>query len=566
MPPPIHWLPMRVVSGSKGLSALQGSVLSQTVASSGLGLSPAFIYADIGNVGVSGSAVQSGANWTINAAGTNIGSTADSCGTLFAPVVGDCVATFKVASFTASSLSSNVALMMRADMTAWLARGVDCHQTRRRGGDQGVLPTQRWGDGGAERRDDRLQSARILQDRSRWRGDHLLLLLDGTAWNAAGVVSNIVGLPDTLYVGVAMDSADLANVCTASIQQLSIQNIAGPSFTDAGNVAGASHNYTITARDIALNESAVSAQINAVTPGGSQAFMLQENWESGVFNSPISQWSTTNNGIIPATRRQVQTAIKRGGSYSLYQNLDDFAYTDTLKPGVKNRTEIRMLGSPLYDIFDNIDYWLGFSIYLKDWDSPHDPSNSGFKIVNQMHDSTSAYTTISGGSNGLNPPFHLATPTDPITNLPTWTVQLLGSSQTMAVITNNTGSGGVPPPSYEVNKDIPITSVVSNKWHDFIYNFRVGANGYWRVWMNAASGDAPVVNFSGAIGYPNAAPFSNGLSVNSYWWKFGIYHGILSRNAKTFFEVYHDEIRLIKTTNGGNFDVVNPVTYAGARP
>ena len=561
-------VPNAAVSGLKDYRLYKDSVLSQTVASSGLGLSPAFVYSDIGNVGVSGSATQSGANWTVNAAGSQLGGTADSCGTLFAPIVGDCIATLQVASFTASSLSSNVALMMRADMTpgsqaVWIAikpsGGVGIKVFNRPSAGATVVQN------GATITANPPAYFRVVRTGTTTGTSAITCYysLNGTAWNSAGVTQNIVGLPDTLYVGVAMNSADVTNFCTASIQQLSIQNLAGPTFTDTGNVAGASHNYTVTARDIALNESAVSATANAVTPGGTQTFSLVENWESGVVNPAV--WTLLFGTAAPAHIRTVQTAIKRGGNYAIRQYLDR-AFLDAYNTTVKGRTEMRLTSS--LDVQWDTEYWLGFSVYLKDWNANLEvSSNAAWDIIWQEHDSSGTYTLTTGASSGLNPPLAINTHTDPADGIGKWRCQVLGDSRSLALITNNYAPG---PPSYQVNFQQYIAAYVPNKWTDIVINYYPAranpSTGFMRVWFNAASTDPPAFSYSGPVSFPNAGTQANPSAINLDYWKLGIYKGWSASSSVTSRDVYHDEIRLIKATNGGSFNAVNPVTYAGAIP
>ena len=554
-------VPNSVVSGLKDYRLYKDSLLIQTTNSSGLGLSPVFTYNDIGSTGVSGNAAQAGANWTITSAGTQIGGVADSCGSLFAPIVGDCVATFKINSFTAANLNANLALMLRVDLTpgsvaTWITikpiGGVGIKVFSRLS--PGLTVVQ---NGNTIANNPPIYFKAIRQDP----GITFYYSSNGTAWSAAGVAVNIVGLPSTLYVGVAMASNDAAATAVGVIQQLSIQNIAGVSFDDAGNVPGATHSYTVTARDIALNESAQSASVTALTPGGSQTFYFVENWESGIVDP--HKWGLL--GVVPTPpRRQVQTAIKRGGTYACYQDLNKFVYTDYNDPAVRGRTEMH-INAPNDNEF-GVEYWFGFSIYLKDW--PLDPFHSGWNICFQLHiqgDNTPGSPTRTGT---INPQCNLIAENDG-TGVLTWSLQVLGSAQTCAEMTGNFTHVG----DYQAKYQKWLIPAVVGKWHDFVFNFKTSScsnpgvsgapctNGFMRAWINGVSTDPPIYDYSGLFSFPNG--YAN---IQNDFWKIGIYHGWSQSGGTTFFSNIIDEIRWIRASQGGNFNAVNPVTYAGPRP
>lgn len=259
-------VPGYLTSGLKDYRLYRDGVLSATTASPSAGISPTFTYADIGSVGVTGSASQSTTDWSITAEGLGFSGTADRGGFLGVSVVGDFTANLKIGSFSGPASQSAVGLMFREDLTAG-SRNVFVKLAPQSGG-YGVQTSARTANGGA--------TTNLSANRQGVFAPAWLKLAkvgttvttyystDGGVWLALDSIT-LPGATSGL-IGVGIASIVANSTCTANAQQLCVQNIAAVTFTDASVGVGVTHAYTVRARDINLSESADSKSVSITTP------------------------------------------------------------------------------------------------------------------------------------------------------------------------------------------------------------------------------------------------------------------------------------------------------------
>lgn len=256
----------RAGTGAKSVDLeLNGSVTTITVPP---GITAAPTATNIGSISSPGAptAVQSGRNWTLTAAGTGIDGTSDQALFLNWPVSGDCSITAKIASFTGTGDGyAPAALAIREDLTegskyvalvrllSQLSNGFQGKQRVIAGGARATIASL-IGDGtGAYWL--RLERA----------GDVFTLLYstDGLAWTA--LASTTVAMSASVYIGVLVSSQQAGSNVAAQFNDVNPSTT--PRITYSQTTASATH-ARARARDLAgtPNVGAYSALTADVTP------------------------------------------------------------------------------------------------------------------------------------------------------------------------------------------------------------------------------------------------------------------------------------------------------------
>jgi len=199
---------------------------------------------DVGSPALAGSASASGGTFTVAGAGTDIWNTADQFQFVYQPVTGDTQIVAWVASLQAVNVTSKAGIMIREALTGPAANafisasgGNGWGFTRRLSA--GGVTYQSAGSAGAAPgwvrlvREGSLFSAYQSQDGSQW------TLID----------TDVIAMPATVYVGLAVTSTNPAVTATASISNVTISVPTGtntpPTVSMSGPASGA--NYTAPA-------------------------------------------------------------------------------------------------------------------------------------------------------------------------------------------------------------------------------------------------------------------------------------------------------------------------------
>jgi Polysaccharide lyase len=226
-------------------------------------------------------------------------------------------------------------------------------------------------------------------------------------------------------------------------------------------------------------------------------------WETGKLQSRSSLIDGWGAQLAPGHEAEsasvvsAPTAPVRAGSKSMRIY---YHSTWPLREG-KIRTELLTPAGLRLD--EGKEYWIGFSVYLKD--TPNNRNAINGKIINN-HVAQ----------------WHLTSPTDPFPG-------------TSGINMRN----GLWQVSFGKLGEQAITAkpIQLGKWTDFVFHVKVSkdpAVGFMQMWINKKATDTPDVNRKGAT--------SNGFALSQ---KIGIYRGYpWTLNNTTYAEQYHDEYRL----------------------
>lgn len=547
-----------------------GAALATIAGNPGLQLS--FQRSVLGAPAVAGSTTQDAATALISmsAGGINYFDTTDDGEFFGAPVTGDFWASVKVTSFTCANPGAKVMIDARASTTANAAhvagslfpyasgRGFNLYYRTAQGG-----PT--------------VKNAVTASTASPlWLALQRIGALFNFLTSADGVTfalhsSVTASLPTTVQLGIAGCAQLAATSLSASFDQWSVTQEADYTYTDTTAGTGTLESYTVGARDLSLNAAAVSPAISITPPipgggnpggGGVGNYIISEGWEGGLV-LPATVFINPGYGTTPASRRAVQSVIRRGGQYAMRQHTES-TFTDH-----PERTELRFLP----DLFHGVESWIGFSCYLENWDleiqqataSAH--NSSVWDYFWQDHDTAAWNVTVNGVINnrGLNPPMSLGTTTyaDGIAYL---SFLVRGDRRTLAEITTVNGVPFSNGASYESSRTYKIAPVVSNIWTDWCLHFKLSSianpdDAFVDVYRNG------VLQFHdvGINTYTNVTD-ANGIVQNFDYWKCGIYKGFSPVSPVTQRTVYHDEIRWGRVADGIGFAEVYPANFAGPLP
>ncbi len=165
---------------------------------------------DIGNVGLTGSAVFSGGTYTLQGAGTGITGTADTCRFVYQTASGDCSATIRVQSLSTTGSGTKVGVMIRESLAAnareagvWVSPA------------NGLLFTRRTSTGGttavtASTGKTAPYWVRLTRTGTTFRAFYSP---DGSSWTQFGS-NRTISMATTTYIGIATTSGTTATLCT----------------------------------------------------------------------------------------------------------------------------------------------------------------------------------------------------------------------------------------------------------------------------------------------------------------------------------------------------------------
>ena len=175
---------------------------------------------DIGGVGVTGGASYANSTFTLDGAGEDIWNDADEFHYVYQPISGDCAIIARVASQQDTAVWAKAGVMMRADLTAGAANafmaitpsegaaaqwrdsaGIGCANTQTTG-----IAAPYW--------------VKLVRNGNNF---SFYYSSNGQNWIADGTVSTI-SMPETIYIGLAVDSWDDPTLCTAAFDNVSIQS------------------------------------------------------------------------------------------------------------------------------------------------------------------------------------------------------------------------------------------------------------------------------------------------------------------------------------------------------
>jgi len=190
---------------------------SAVVARTPSGLPAPLVTADIGNVGLAGSASHSPGIYTLLGAGAGITGSADACRLVYQTASGDCDIRVRVASLTNTGPNAKVGVMIRESLNAnarsagvWLTPASGIQFTRRTstGGTTAVssatgLAAPYW--------------IRLNRSGSTFRAYHSS---NGTTWTQFGS-NRTISMASTTYLGIATTSGTTATLCTGVMGQMS---------------------------------------------------------------------------------------------------------------------------------------------------------------------------------------------------------------------------------------------------------------------------------------------------------------------------------------------------------
>jgi Polysaccharide lyase len=241
--------------------------------------------------------------------------------------------------------------------------------------------------------------------------------------------------------------------------------------------------------------------------------LTYSGWETGKLqpqSNPIDGWGRQTVAGYEAKAFTVVTDVKRAGAKSMRM------YYSSSWPLFNNKIRSELLQPGGLLLQEGQEYWIGFSIFLKDTPNNRNVINSpATDLINnhaiQWHSTPMTDTSTSGINmrNGL------------------WQVSF--------------GKLG--------EQAIAAKPIQLGVWTDFVFHVKVSkdpAVGFMQMWINGKPTDPPLVNRKGTT--------SNGNALSQ---KMGIYRGTpWTLNKTTYAEIYYDEYRLGNAKSG--FTAVAP--------
>ncbi len=173
---------------------------------------------DIGNVGLTGSAVFSGGTFTLQGAGTGITGTADACRFVYQMAGGDCSATIRVQSPSTTGSGTKVGVMIRESLAAnareagvWVSPA------------SGILFTRRTSTGGTTAVTASTGKTAPYWVRLTRTGNVFKAFYspDGSTWIQFGS-NRTISMATTTYIGIATTSGTTATLCTGVLTNESV--------------------------------------------------------------------------------------------------------------------------------------------------------------------------------------------------------------------------------------------------------------------------------------------------------------------------------------------------------
>ncbi len=184
---------------------------------SGGSLPAPWVHADIGTVGLTGSASYSGGVFTVSGAGADIYGTADAFQYAYQPISGDCTITARVASQTNTSTNAKAGVMIRNDLTpgsahamvAMMPNGTARFVYRATAGgtphySQNTATVPHW-----------VRVTRVGNALSAYESS------DNVTWNPIYIAQTIT-MSSTVYVGLPVCSATISALSTATFDNTTV--------------------------------------------------------------------------------------------------------------------------------------------------------------------------------------------------------------------------------------------------------------------------------------------------------------------------------------------------------
>ena len=196
----------------------EGAASSVASATPTISLPAPRLTADIGNVGLAGSASFNAGTYTLQGAGSGFSGTADGCRFVYQTGTGDCSVTIRVQSLTNTGTNARVGVMIRESLNAnaisagvWVAPTSGVHFTRRTstGGTTAVSSVSgrtapQW--------------LRITRTGNTFRAFYST---NGTSWTQFGN-NRTISMSSTTLIGIATSSGTTATLCTGVMTNESV--------------------------------------------------------------------------------------------------------------------------------------------------------------------------------------------------------------------------------------------------------------------------------------------------------------------------------------------------------
>ncbi|MDB6080044.1 MAG: hypothetical protein JWO82_3791, partial [Akkermansiaceae bacterium] len=175
-----------------------------------------WVKADIGVSGAASSATYASGVFTVNGAGTNVGGTADSFGSLYQLSSADCSVTLRVATLQNTNANAKAGVMVRESLNANASEaGVWVTPT------SGIVFTTRSSTGGATTTTASTGKAAPYWVRITRTGNAFAAYYssDGSTWTQLGT-STTIAMASSAYVGLGVDSGDANQLSTATLDNV----------------------------------------------------------------------------------------------------------------------------------------------------------------------------------------------------------------------------------------------------------------------------------------------------------------------------------------------------------
>jgi len=235
--------------------------------------------------------------------------------------------------------------------------------------------------------------------------------------------------------------------------------------------------------------------------------LTYSGWETGKLqpqSSPVDGWSFQTVSGYSAQAATVVSDVKRAGTKSMR------IYYSSSWPLFNSKIRAELLTPGGFMLEEGQEYWIGFSILLKDTANNRNVINSpGADLINNHAMQWKATPQTDTSTSGINMKNGL------------WQVSF--------------GKLG--------EQSLTTKPIQLGVWTDFVVNVKVSkdpAIGFFKMWVNGKPTDPPLVDKKGVT--------SNGNAVSQ---KMGIYRGEpWTLNQTTYGEIYYDEYRLGNAKSG----------------
>lgn len=421
------------------------------------GLSPVLQLFNIGSITLPGppTAIQSGANWALSAAGTGFhGTGSDQLAFLAVQISGDVIITVKVPSFTGPGPYSPCGPMIRGgvdplDPTAPFAALYFQPNTPGGNGEQAKIRTNAGLNSFNIHSDPAFDAPGYLQLQRYATEGKVVFRRSPNGSNWTNLIERTdVALNPAVWAGIALSSQVAGQAVSVTIEQLNINN-AGPITYDVTAASGGT--WTVSARDNAgtPNESAVSISIAATplvgTPstavkvaGGHYAFFTSAYWNdtqkagiTSLINSLAGDDDIRGILYMPLWRQAVSGGspdADRTAHYAKLREIMDYilGLMQSISPdkylmfGLRERAYGQGAADTLPQYLLDMGQYVqapvgadgkfvpwsgGLTCCAKVWDAPTRDYTIDFgKYLAQQYDSVDNFTMFTGGESSLGVP------------------------------------------------------------------------------------------------------------------------------------------------------------------